>query len=99
MSFLIIALWLLPLLAWSAPALAGAAVSVWRDRSPAAGLFIVAALWLAFRAFPSSAEKGTPPDPPVQPPDIIDAAEGKIRLFYEEDGRLIPFYLPILEVK
>ena len=99
MTILLIILWLIPMLVWSAPTLAGAASAVWRSKSPAAGLFIVAALWLALRAFPSSAEKGTPPDPPVRPPDIIDAAEGKIRLFHEEDGRLIPFYLPVLEVE
>jgi hypothetical protein len=40
-----------------------------------------------------------PPTPPVAPPDDGAIDKGIIRLYHEEDGRLIPFHIPIIEQK
>ena len=51
----------------------------------------------AVYAFPSSAEKGGPPDPPPVKPS---APVGVIRLYYHApDGRLVPFDAPVREVR
>lgn len=90
-SALVIALWLLPVLAVAARPLGDALVGVWRATGLEATLFVLAVIWIASWAFPSSADKGGGGET-NNPPVSAAAPEGKIRIFYTDaNGHLVPF--------
>ena len=92
---LIIALYAVPLLAVWARHFASELGTSMRDRGRAGEttLFILLALAAACYAFPSSADKGGPTNPPA-------TVRGVIRLYHEDaTGRLVPLDAKIKEMK
>lgn len=97
-AILIITLWLLVLGAYTLPRLYANVAAVLRggSRSSHVTLFCLMALAAAFYAFPSSADKGTPPD--TNPPPAT--VRGVIRLYHQDAaGRLVPLGAEIKEAR
>ncbi|HRR34007.1 MAG TPA: hypothetical protein P5026_07915 [Kiritimatiellia bacterium] len=87
MGIIVILIWLPYLLVRFAPGLYCTA------RDPFVYAFALLVLAAAFYAFPSSASKSGPTNPPPS------AVKGVIRLYcHTPDGRMVPFESPVREV-
>lgn len=95
MQALVIILYLVPIAAWATPRMIASTRRAMRGRDSYA--FAILAMAASVYAFPSSASKSGPTNPPPVTPS---APSGVIRLYYHApDGRLVPFDAPVREVR